>query len=74
MKLRQVLAHPTDAPTTASLMGYQLVVKAGGTPKNIVIERLNAEREFLITQRDNRRSERYFAETSTTKSGKLRKA
>jgi hypothetical protein len=74
MKPRHVLAHPTDAPTTASLMGYQLVVKAGGAPKNIVIERLNAERELSITQRGKSRSERYVAKKSTTQSGKLRKA
>jgi hypothetical protein len=53
-----MLLHLADAPTTASLMGYQVVVKAGGSPKNIVIKRLNADGDLLNAQRGNRRSER----------------
>jgi hypothetical protein len=47
-------------------MGYQVVVKPGEVPKNIVMKRLNAQRGLLITQSGNRRSGRYFEEILPT--------
>ena len=69
-----MLAHPADSPTTASLMGYQVVVKPGTVPKNIVMERLNTQGGLEDTHSSNRRSEHYFDEILPTESGKLRKA
>jgi hypothetical protein len=74
LEFRQVLLHPADPPTTTSLMGYQVVVKPGEVPKNIVMKRLNAHRDIAITESGNRRSQRYFDEILPTYSGKLRKA
>jgi hypothetical protein len=69
--LGQALHAPADAPTTASLMGYQVMVKPGKAAKDIVMKWLNAERGSMFTDRDNRCSERYLAGKSTTKSGIL---
>jgi hypothetical protein len=55
-------------------MGYEVVVKPGKARKNIVTQRLNALRDTPFTDSGNRRSERYVAGKSLTKSGKLRQA